>query len=163
MRRSELLPGCDHFATSGHLTGCLQTVLLPFIVLPEICEEMPAAIVAVLDQPGVADEVVARLTTAGYDAAALPDPMAALNALEGAVRIEVLVTGLDHGPNKPNGISLALMARSKRPGIRVLFVGDGELAHYAAGLGEFLAEPVGVTDVVEHVIRLSDARQGPGN
>ncbi len=122
---------------------------------------MPARIVAVLDQPELADEVVQRLTVAGHDAAALPDPMVALNVLEGATRIEVLVTGLDHGPNKPNGISLALMARSKRPGIRVLFVGDGALAHYAAGLGEFLAEPVGANDVVEHAIRLSEAREGP--
>jgi DNA-binding NtrC family response regulator len=122
---------------------------------------MPARIVAVLDQPGVADKVVTQLTVAGYNATALSDPMVALNALEGATRIEVLVTGLDHGPNKPNGISLALMARSKRPGIRVLFVGDSALAHYAVGVGEFLAEPVAVTEVVEHVIRLSEAPQEP--
>lgn len=121
---------------------------------------MPARIVAVLEQPGLADQVVEKLSAAGHDAAALPDPMVALNALEGAVRIEVLVTGLDHGPNRPNGISLALLARSKRPGIRVLFVGDGSLAHYAAGLGDFLSEPVGVDDVVTQVIRLSEARQG---
>jgi hypothetical protein len=121
---------------------------------------MPARIAIVLDRPDLADEVVGRLTVTGFDAAVFSDPMVALNALEGTVRIEVLVTGLDHGPNKPNGISLALMARSKRPGIRVLFVGDGALAHYAAGLGEFMAEPVSVVDVVGHVIRLIGAAQG---
>lgn len=117
---------------------------------------MPARIVVVLDEPGFADKVVHAARAAGYDAASLPDSMAALDALGGAVRTEVLVTCLDHGPNNPNGVSLALMARSKKPGIRVVFVGDKGLAHYAAGLGTFLATPVGVKQVIEHATSALD-------
>ena len=87
---------------------------------------------------------------------ALADPMTALEALEGAERIEVLVTCLDFAPGKPNGIALGRMARLKRPGIRVLFVGPADLANHVEGLGTFLTSPVSVPQVVEGVLRMLD-------
>lgn len=115
---------------------------------------MPARIVAVFDVPDLADQTAAELRAAGYDAATLPDSMVALDALEGAARIELLVTSPEHGEGKPNGIALARMARIKRPGIKVLFVGQLEYARYAAGLGEFVATPVAVAEVVSTAIRI---------
>ena len=54
--------------------------------------------------------------------------MAALDALENAQRVEVLITRVRFPPGKPNGIALALMARHKRPGIKVLFTARPEFA-----------------------------------
>lgn len=84
--------------------------------------------------------------------------MAALTAPEAAQQVEVLVTRVRYAPGKPNGIALALMARRKRPGIRMLFAVLPEFEVNAAGLGEFLAMPVSVAEVVETVLRLL----GPG-
>jgi hypothetical protein len=82
--------------------------------------------------------------------------MTALEALEGAERIEVLVTCLDCAPGKPNGIALGRTARLKRPGIRVLFVGPADLEKLAEGVGTFMAAPVTVPQVVESVFQTLD-------
>jgi len=118
---------------------------------------MPARVVVVLNEPVLAEEAVAALRAQGQDALALADPMTALEALEGAERIEVLVTCLDFAPGKPNGIALGRMARLKRPGIRVLFVGPADLEELAEGLGTFLPSPVTVLQLVEGVLKALDA------
>ena len=82
--------------------------------------------------------------------------MTALELLERAERLEVLVTCLDFAPGKPNGIALGRMARLKRPGIRVLFVGPADLEKHAEGLGTFLTSPVTVPEVVKGVLRMLD-------
>jgi|SRR5689334_9694996 len=115
---------------------------------------MPARIVVVLNESGFADKTVSALQAQGQDALALTDPMTALDLLERAERLEVLVTCLDFPPGKPNGIALGLMATSKRPGIRVLFVGPAELQKHADGIGTFLTSPVTVSQVVEGVSRM---------
>jgi hypothetical protein len=117
---------------------------------------IPARIAIVLNEPEVAEEAASALRAQGQDALALVDPMTALEALEGAERIEVLVTCLDFAPGKPNGIALGCMARLKRPGIRILFVGPADLEKFAEGLGTFLASPVTVPQVVEGVLRALD-------
>jgi hypothetical protein len=76
--------------------------------------------------------------------------------LERAERLELLVTCLDFAPGKPNGIALGRMARLKRPGIRVLFVGPADLEKFAEGLGTFLASPATVSQVVEGVLPILD-------
>jgi hypothetical protein len=82
--------------------------------------------------------------------------MTALELLERAERLEVLVTCLDFAPGKPNGIALGRMARLKRPGIHVLFVGTADLENHTEGLGTFMTSPVTVPQVVEGVLRMLD-------
>jgi hypothetical protein len=48
------------------------------------------------------------------------------------------------------------MAKQKRPGIRVLFVGPADLEKHTEGLGTFLTSPVSVPQVVEGVLRMLD-------
>ena len=114
---------------------------------------MPARVVVVHDDPTFADPLAALLG-AGQDVALFTDPMAALDALDTAQTIEVLVTRVRFASGQPHGIALARMARIKRPGIRVLFVARPEFAVDAAGLGTFMARPVSVADVAEAVGRL---------
>src|SRR6185437_16580164 len=117
---------------------------------------MPARVVVVMNEPMLAEETAAALRALGQDTLALADPMMALELLEKAERLEVLVTSLDFAPGKPNGIALGRMARLKRPGIRVLFLGPADLEKLAEGLGTFLVSPVTVPQVVEGVLQTLD-------
>ncbi len=111
---------------------------------------MPARVVVVLSEvEGVGEQVAAAIAAAGYDANALPNSMAALTALEGAARIELLITCAEFGPGQPNGVALTRMARHKRPGIRVLCVGEPGLEHHMDGLGAFLESPVDAPQIVK--------------
>jgi DNA-binding NtrC family response regulator len=112
---------------------------------------MPASIVIVHDDPDFVDQLTVALRLARYDAISFVDPMAALNALDASHWLEVLVTRVHFGLGKMNGVGLARMARSKRPGIRVLFTALPEFEEYAVGLGEFMPMPVSVADVVDAV------------
>ena len=115
---------------------------------------MPARVVVVLTEEGAGEKATAVLVAAGYDATSLLDSMAALTALEAAETIELLITCADFGSGQPNGLALTRMARHKRPGIRVLFVGEPELAHHMDGLGDFLASPVDAPQVADRAIQL---------
>jgi DNA-binding NtrC family response regulator len=115
---------------------------------------MPARIVVVHDEPEFVDQLSDALRLAGHEVAAFADPMAALDALDAAQVVDVLITRVQFAPGKPNGISLVRMARVKRPGIRVLFTALPEFEGHAAPFGEFMPLPVRVPDVVEAVTRL---------
>jgi DNA-binding NtrC family response regulator len=118
---------------------------------------MLARIVVVHDDPEFTDKLTSALRLADYNVTAFLDPMQALDALDAAQRIEVLVTRVQFPPGKPNGITLARMARVKCPGIRVLFTARSEFAVHAEGLGAFMPVPVLVADVVHTVERLLKA------
>ena len=118
---------------------------------------MPARVVVVLDDLEFADQAVGGLAAQNYEAIALPDPLAALDALESAVRVELLITCTIHAEGQPNGVSLALMARAKRRDVKVIFVGTREQAQHTEGLGTFLTSPVTVEVVVETAVSLLTA------
>jgi DNA-binding NtrC family response regulator len=120
---------------------------------PRGCTQ-PALVVVVHDEPKFSKQTVEALRLAGYEVAAFIDPMAALDALENAQRVEVLITRVRFPLGKPNGIALALMARHKRPGIKVLFTARPEFARHAEGVGEFMPVPIDLTELVAAVGRL---------
>jgi hypothetical protein len=97
--------------------------------------------VIVLNDRILAEGVAALLKTAGEDATAFTSTTLALSALENAGSIEVLISGLEFPAGQPNGISLANLARARRPNIRIAFVGPEELAQYTAGLGQLISLP----------------------
>ena len=115
---------------------------------------MPARIMIVHDEPYFADEVASILRPGGDDVATFADPAAALDALESAERIDLLVSCVDFGHGKLNGVALALMARARRPEIGVLLIGPLELALSAGGLGHFLREPVTPWELMTTIERL---------
>jgi DNA-binding NtrC family response regulator len=118
---------------------------------------VPARVVVVHDEPKFSKQTVDALRLVGYEVAAFTDPMAALDALENAQRVEVLITRVRFPPGKPNGIALALMARHKRPGIKVLFTARPEFAQHAEGVGEFMPMPASPQELVASVGRLLQA------
>lgn len=122
---------------------------------------MPARIVVVHDEPTFRDPLVASLKASGHDVVAFGDVIEAWDALDGAERIEILVTRVDFGPGKPHGIALARSARLRRPAIRVLFVARPEYREVTLDAGVFIARPVSVPVVAEAVERmLADDRVG---
>jgi len=118
---------------------------------------MPARVVVVHDEPGFADQLAGALRLAGHDVAAFVDPMLALDALDTAQHIEILITRIEFPPGKPNGVALARMVRAKRPGVRVVFTARPEFKAHAEGLGEFFSVPIDIADVVAVVGRLLNA------
>jgi hypothetical protein len=115
---------------------------------------MPARIVVVLNNPKLADAAVSALMANGYDALAIHDSMAALTLLEHAQDIELLVTSTYFQEGKPTGAALALMTKTKRPQLRVVFVGDPHLAALLDDIGQMIAEPISPLRVVD-IVRIA--------
>jgi hypothetical protein len=65
---------------------------------------MPARVVVVLRERILGRQTAEALITAGYDAIALANSMAALRALEEAKDIELLITSAHFPGHQPNGI-----------------------------------------------------------
>ena len=129
---------------------------------------MPARIVLVFEEAAFADRAAAELIARGQTAVAIRDPFAALNVLEDSERVELLITGEQFGPGKPDGISLARMAWYRPKPTKVLIVGSPELTRYVAGFGAFLPVPLTEQQVVDKAIELlstddwSLSRDSPG-
>ena len=115
---------------------------------------MPARIVVVHDEPKFRDSVVTALQAAGYDTKAFAGSMEALDALETAQRIELLITRVTFPEGTPNGVALARMARVKKRGVRVLFAARDENREHTEGVGEFVAVPVTGPEIVARVKRM---------
>jgi DNA-binding NtrC family response regulator len=122
---------------------------------------MPASIVVVHDDPKFREYIVTVLQAAGYDTKAFAGSMAALDVLdEATTRIELLITSVLFPEGTPNGISLARMARMKKPGVRILFTAREENREHTGGIGEFLAVPVSGPELVATVERMLAAGVG---
>ena len=115
---------------------------------------MLVRVVLLHDEPRFAGPAADALTDAGYDVATFGGPMAALDVLQDARQIDLLITRVRFGPGKPDGISVALMARSYRPGLKVLFVARAEYRREAEGLGACLPAPASIPDLLDAVGRL---------
>ena len=115
---------------------------------------MPARIVVVHDDKTFLDEVSAAFAEIGYDIVAFERSMTALTALGAAHHADILITRLSFPPGNPNGLSLARMARNRRPAITVLFFGPARLLEHTDGVGEFLPAPITVPEIVETVTKL---------
>ena len=91
---------------------------------------MPAPVVLVHRDRDYLTQAAEALRATGLPVAAFWDSLAALNALERAETSEVLVTLLDLPNGMPNGLSLALVAKSKRPRLKVLFLAEPEMVRH---------------------------------
>ena len=115
---------------------------------------MPAQVLVVHNAQNLRDLAVVVLREAFIEVIGFADPIVALDAMEAGSRVRVLVTRVDFGPGKPNGIALARMVRVKQPGTKVVFVAREEYAHHAEGLGAFLPMPLDPALLVATVTRL---------
>jgi CheY-like chemotaxis protein len=125
--------------------------LTPMYRVPFVECRMPARIVVVHDDPEFVASTVAALRAAGHDVVAYTSSMSAIEALEAAQRIEVLITRVMFPEGQPNGISLARMALTKKVGVKILFAALPGTQEFTEGVGEFLPAPVEAADIVARV------------
>jgi DNA-binding NtrC family response regulator len=103
---------------------------------------MPAPVVVAHDNKATRELAVAALIAAGLTAVGFHDPMVALDAVGDDARVRVLVTHVDYGAGKLNGVALARMLKLKRPDLKILFLALPENREDAEGVGEFLPMPL---------------------
>src|SRR6267154_2280999 len=101
---------------------------------------MPATIVVVHEDPIFRTELHRALLAVGHDTTTFSNPTLALTALRMAQKTEVLITSVQFG-DQPVGLSLARVARSARPGVKVIFTALPRFQSFAEGFGEFVAMP----------------------
>jgi DNA-binding NtrC family response regulator len=110
---------------------------------------MPARIVLVHDDQKFLDAAATALRRAGYEVAGFLGSMAALDALQEAKTAELLITRLQFAPGAPNGLSLALIAKTRRPELKVLFTAQSDTTQQALGIGEVVRHPVNLAELVD--------------
>lgn len=115
---------------------------------------MPAQVVVVLDDADTVRALTNAIRANGHTVQPFTDPLAAMNALEGAKKAELLITCIAFPTGKGNGRSLALMARYKRPGIKLIFLCHPRDEEHIGDLGRCLPLPVDVPKVVGLAERL---------
>jgi hypothetical protein len=115
---------------------------------------MPAEVVVVLSDSEFAQDVVGFLLRLDIDAMPIDNSNIALDVLERTERIKLLVTSTDFGEGQPNGVALACMARLKRPGIKVLFLGAPQYDYLFDGIGEVIHPPVTPVEVAKAALRV---------
>lgn len=108
---------------------------------------MPATIVIVHDNKTIRSAARLAIRSAGHDVAAFADPMTALDAIEANSKVRVLVTRIDFGPGRLNGVALVQMLRVKqitqdgRSSLQPIFLDRSDNAHHAKGIGAFVPVP----------------------
>lgn len=114
---------------------------------------MPARIVLVHDSPEFMNRAADAFRGTGLEVTTFSDPMIALDALEAAQAVDLLVTRIQFPAGKPNGISLVNVARNKRPALKALFIAHPEYAEHVEGRDMYLQTPVQIPDLVDAVHR----------
>jgi DNA-binding NtrC family response regulator len=114
---------------------------------------MPAPVVVVHQQLETQRMLISTVRDAGYEVAGFADPLKALDAIENGSRARVLITRLDFGPGKLNGIALARMIRHKGLGVQMVFVGQADKARYLDRTEAFVPHPVDLDAVADAVRR----------
>jgi DNA-binding NtrC family response regulator len=120
---------------------------------------MPAPVLVVHNEFDTRELALTALRGAGREAAGFADPMIALDAIETASSVCLLVTGVDFGQGKINGVALARMMKVKRLGLQAVFVASLEDHPHTEGVGDFLPTPLdpqALVDVVGHLLTAPD-------
>lgn len=115
---------------------------------------MLGRIVITLSQRDLAVEVGAALATACSGSVFLANPSTALDLLQGAEAVGLLVTGTDFGTKTPRASELIRACRYHNPAARVLCVGEAKPLDSDA----FVAMPCDATEINRKAIELLNAR-----
>ena len=112
---------------------------------------MRTSVALVHDDPSFTENAVAALERAGFHVVVFSDPMAALDQIENLPNVDTLITRMTFPRGKPNGVSLALVLRTKMPHINVVFVARAGYERHASGVGIFIPQPADFGKLVEAV------------
>ena len=110
-----------------------------------------ARILLVHDDDYFAGRAVAALEAAGLTVVRSSTVVDALDRLNEASPLALLITRMRFGLNGSNGIVLAKMARQRHRNIKIIFIALRDFEEDAAGFGKFLPAPVAIPDLVAAV------------
>jgi DNA-binding response OmpR family regulator len=109
---------------------------------------MPAEVVIIHPDSPTASALAVAFRARGWTVRYYADPLLAMDALEKASLIELLLTCVRFADGRSNGQALALMARQRRPDVKLLFMCAPSDEHHVCDLGECVALPVDLASVV---------------
>jgi DNA-binding response OmpR family regulator len=103
------------------------------------------------DDPSFLQPLVLALRAAGHEVSAFANSMPAWDALNNGPGVDILVTRVRFPKGNPHGVALAHNARANHPDIGILFAASQEMRHHIIGIGEFLAMPAGMPEVLARI------------
>jgi DNA-binding NtrC family response regulator len=108
---------------------------------------MPLHVLLVEDDDGLRHAYGKILTNAGHIFHPFPDYRGVLELLDAGERADVLLIDILLPPGTPHGVSLAAMARFRRPNLPVVFLtGHTQYADFVGQSDQVLLKPI--TDVM---------------
>jgi CheY-like chemotaxis protein len=112
------------------------------------------AILVVDDDHVFGDAAARTLRTAGFEVSLAPDYRVALEVLESARTINLLITDIVM-PEGVNGIALSRMARMRRPDLKVIYLTGYDIPGVEdEGIGAVLRKPIDDSCLLEEVRRV---------
>lgn len=121
---------------------------------------MPAQVVIIHENQDFRSKATAAIEAEGLSVAAYEDPLAGMEALEHIRHLEVLITRLNFRSGRPNGLSLATMAKTRKWNICTIFLVEPEMQNLPPDMldiGIPLYEPVCLATLVETVMECFEA------
>ena len=116
---------------------------------------MPAPVVLVHDDPMFLRTAETAFRNAGIEPATFNSSLVALEAVEQAKNVRVLVTRDNfNAPGDPNGASLVLVARRSVPDLKAVFVCSDGTEALAADYGASLNQSAAPAEIVKSVQEL---------
>jgi CheY-like chemotaxis protein len=121
---------------------------------PEDRNLVSNARILVVDDDKICGDSTARvLRAAGFEVHLAPDHRLALEDLESARPIDLLITDIVM-PDRVNGVALSRMARMRRPDLKVIYLTAYEIPGLEdETIGPILRKPIDDTCLVEEVRR----------
>lgn len=120
---------------------------------------MPGKVIIVHDNKKFLSDLTAATAAAGFMPIACENTMIALELLDTSHDFTLLITRIAYASGFPHGLSLALIARRKIIGLKVLFVGRPELAEYVSDIGDFLPFPIEANCVIAKIKSMTERVQ----
>lgn len=112
---------------------------------------MVVAVVVAHDDRQIRGALARGLHTAGYQVFSADCPADALDYIDAHPSVQVLVTRVNFAGGRPEGISLALTAQARRPGLLIVFAAMPQYAADVRGIGLMVSHPSTALKVVETV------------
>lgn len=125
-----------------------------------------ASILVIEDDEAYRHVVITILENAGFEVLPASDFASAMPIIESKERVDLLLTDIVMPTGTPQGIAIALMARERRPNLKVVYMSGHHDVRYVGALidgAEFLRKPFRAPQLIaliESVLGSESAEQG---
>lgn len=114
-------------------------------------------IALVHDDAAFVGTATTALRAAGHSVVTYSNSMAALNAIDTADDVDILVTRVHFPEGRPNGVSLSLVLRNKYPELKVVYTARSANEEFTADIGELVPHPIEMSKLLAAIERTAAA------